>query len=186
MYKELSQDEKMIRKEIEKIYPQLLINARKTCGYAFDKHGLDLIAVCVEFFLNKPLEDQLKTIKNNKLENFITFMMAMQLKSGSSKFYKYYRKHHESQRELYFNFDYGSKYIESNDAFRDEESEVITCIQCEIDKLDPYFKMLVQEKLIGEKTYTYISERYDINYSSLKKDTNKAIKTIQEKCKHLL
>lgn len=186
MYKELSQDEKMIRKEIEKIYPQLLINARKTCGYAFDKHGLDLIAVCVEFFLNKPLEDQLKTIKNNKLENFITFMMAMQLKSGTSKFYKYYRKHHESQRELYFNFDYGSKYIETNTAFEDEESEVINCIQCEIDKLDPYFKMLVQEKLIGEKTYTYISEKYEINYSSLKKDTNKAIKKIQEQCKHLL
>ena len=186
MNKELSQDEKMIRKEIEKIYPQLLINARKTCGYAFDKHGLDLIAVCVEFFLSKPLEDQLKTIKNNKLENFITFMMAMQLKSGSSKFYKYYRKHHESQRELYFNFDYGDKYIQYNDAFQDEESEIITCIQCEIDKLDPYFKMLVQEKLIGEQTYTHISKKYDINYNALKKDTNKAIKTIQEKCKHLL
>ena len=182
MYNELTEEEKFIREEVRLIYPQLLINAKKTCGAAFDKHGLDLIAVCVEFFLSKPLQDQLDTIANNKLENFITFMMAMQLKSGSSRFYRDYRKHHEKQRELYSNFDYGWKYVEYNDAFKDEESEVVTCIKCEIEELDPYMKMLVKEKLIENKTYVEISERYDINYNSLKKDTGRAIKKIKEKC----
>ena len=185
MNDELTKEEKFVRDELSKIYPQLVINARKTCGYAFDKHGLDLIAVCVEFFLNKPLEAQLKTIENNKLENFITFMMGMQLKSGSSKFYTQYRRHHESQRELYFNFDYGDKYLATNDAFEEEEDEVVTCIKCEIEKLDPYMKMLVKEKVLEGKTYTYISETYNINYSSLKTDTNKAIKIIREKCQDL-
>lgn len=182
---ELSQEEIMIRQELEKIYPQLLINAKKTCGTAFDKHGLDLIAVCVEFFLNKPLEDQLKTIENGKLENFITFMMAMQLKSGSSKFYSQYRKHHEKQRELYVNYDYGYEYVAYNNAFKNEEDEIITCIKCEIEKLNPYMKMLVNERLLEGKTYTYISETYDINYNSLKKDTNATIKQIKQKCQHL-
>ena len=185
MNNKLTKEEEFVRDEISKIYPQLVINSRKTCGYAFDKHGLDLIAVCVEFFLSKPLEAQLKTIENGKLENFITFMMAMQLKSGSSRFYYQYRKHHESQRELYFNFDYGSNYIETNAAFEDEEDEVVTCIKCEIEKLDPYMKMLVRERVIENKTYTYISETYNINYSSLKTDTNKAIKIIREKCQDL-
>tara|TARA_R110000803_G_scaffold38327_8_gene82783 strand:- start:2156 stop:2716 length:561 start_codon:yes stop_codon:yes gene_type:complete len=182
---ELTKEEIYIRKEIANIYPQLLINAKKTCGYAFDKHGLDLIAVCVEFFLSKPLKDQLRTIENNKLENFLTFMMAMQLKSGSSRFYYQYRKHHEKQRELYFNFDYGYEYITYNDAFKNEKSELLTCLECEIDKLDPYLKMLVKEKLIEQKTYVDISTQYDINYTSLKKDTNKAIKQIKLKCQDL-
>jgi len=186
MYNKLTEEEIFVRKEIEKIYPQLLINAKKTCGAAFDKHGLDLIALCVEFFLTKPLKDQLNTIANKKLENFITFMMAMQLKSGSSKFYYQYRKHHESQRELYPNYDYGQKYIAYNTAFNDEESEIVTCIKCEINKLDPYTKMLVNEKVIEGKTYTEISNTYNIQYNTLKRDTTKVIKQIQLTCKNLL
>lgn len=185
---ELTKEEILIRKELEKLYPQLLINSRKTCGAAFDKHGLDLIAVAVEFFLSKPIEDQIATLENGKMENFITFIMAMQLKSGSSRFYNQYRRHHEKQRELYDGYDYGrvnKKYEDQNDAFSDEESEVVTCMKCEVEKLDPYLKMLVNEKLIAGHTYKFISDTYNINYGSLKSDTQRAINLIKEKCQHL-
>lgn len=182
----LNEEEKLIRKELGRIYPQLILNAKKTCGYAFAKHGLDGLAVAIEFFLSKPLEDQVRTFKEGKMENFITFILAVQVKSGTSKFYTQYRKHHENQREIFPDYNYGDKFQILNDAFIDEENEVVACIKCEISKLDPYLKMLVNERALEGKTYTSISETYDINYNTLKKDTQKAILKIKNKCKPLL
>lgn len=182
----MTKEEIQIRKALTKVYPQLLINAKKVCSYSFDKYGLDLIAVCVEFFLRKPLEAQLKTIEDNKLENFITFMMAIQLKSSTSKFYKEYRQHHIKQRELY-DISYEKYGFESvtNDAFEDEPNRLIECIQKQITKLDPYSQMLIRERVILESSYTDISKRYNINYPSLKRDTDKALTEIKELCKGL-
>ena len=184
----LSKDEQFVRRELTKIYPQLIINARKTCGQAYDKHGHDLLALAIEFFLLKPLEDQLLTIKNGKMENFITFIMATQLKSGTSKFYTTYRRHHEKQRELYDNYDY-SKYetemVSYNDAFEDEESELMACIRASMKELNIYHQMLIEEKILNNKTYKHISKTYNINYASLKKDTVEALDQIKQLCQHL-
>lgn len=184
----MTEDEIFVRKELEKAYPQLLINTKKTCGYAFEKHGLDLLAVAVEFFLMKPVEVQLDAIEKNKMINFITFIMGVQLKSGSSKFYNVYRKHHEKQRELYDNYDYGKAGLATNvdnAAFEDEEDELMECMKYQISKLNPYQQMLVQEKLIEGRSYAHISKTYNINYGSLKLDTTKAINIIKKACQHL-
>mgnify|MGYP003632468107 CR=1 FL=1 len=179
----MTKEEIFIRKALTKVYPQLVINAKKVCSYSFDKYGYDLIAVCVEFFLRKPIEAQLTTIENNKLENFITFMMAIQLKSSSSKFYREYRQHHLKQRELYdISYEkYGFSSV-TNDAFEDEPNELIECIKAQMETLDPYSKMLINERVILESSYTDISKKYNINYASLKRDTDKALTEIRELC----
>ena len=66
--KNLTEDEIFIRKKIEEVYPQLVLNARKVSTTNFHKWGLDLITTVVEFFLKKPIETQLSTIENGKLE----------------------------------------------------------------------------------------------------------------------
>jgi len=185
MERQLTKDEVFVREELTKVYPQLLINSRKTCGYVFDKHGLDLIAVCVEFFLRKDLDVQLKVIADGKLENYITFIMGMQLKSGTSKFYTEYRKHHEKQRTFLPNWDYGDNYVSFTEPFEDEEDECITCIKNYIKKLNPYLSTLINEHLLNGKTFTDISIQYDLPYEGLRKATKQTIEEIKEECKHL-
>ncbi len=181
----LTKDEIFVREELTKVYPQLLINARKTCGYVFDKHGLDLIAVCVEFYLNKDIEVQLKVIADGKLENYITFIMGMQLKSGSSKFYRDYRHHNEKQRDFLPNHLYGDNYVSFTQPFEDEEDECISCLNKAIEKLDPYLGMLVKERVINQKNFTDIANQYDLPYEHLRVSTKEVIKKLREECQHL-
>lgn len=186
MSKELTQDEIYVRAELTKLYPQLLINCKKTLGAAYDKHGGDLMSTCVEFFLNKPIEIQVESFKSGKAENFLTFMMGMQSKSGTSRFYTMHRKFHESQRELYVNFDYD--YLKKSgisDPFDDEDDDLMLCIKAVQDKLDPYEKMLLTERVIQKESFVNISEKYDIPYSSLAGQLKKVLKKIQIQCQHL-
>ena len=103
MYKELTKEEIYVRKKLTDIYPQLKINMVKTCGYNSNRWADDLLAVSVTFFLEKPLETQLKIISDGKIEHYITFIAGTQVRSGSSKFYNEYRKFTTSQRELFDN-----------------------------------------------------------------------------------
>lgn len=183
---ELTEEEKLVRKELEKIYPQLEINARKTCGAAFNKHGYDLLAVAIEFFLKKPIEVQIDAVENNKMENFITFIMGMQLKSGSSYFYTHYRKHHEKQREFFDNYKYDESQIVFDTPFQDEEKLVSSCVKKQISLLPPYEKMLVKQLVELENTYTYVSKKFNIPYPYLKRDLKKLLKNLNKKCKHLV
>ena len=184
---ELTEEEVWVRKELEKLYPQLVINCQKTLGAAYAKHGGDLLAVCIEFFLNKPIATQVDAFKTGKAENFITFMMGMQSKSGSSKFYTEYRKHNEKQRELYDNYDYS--YMQSisdmPEPFDDEVSELMQCINEQMEDLNPYEKMLIQERVIKGLRFVEIADTYNINYTSLSSELKKVLNKIKTKCNHL-
>ena len=108
--KELNEEEIFVRKELAEAYPQLQINCRNVCGSAFGKHGGDLLAMCIEFYLEKSLKYQLKVIKDGKLVNFITYLMNFQLKRDTTRYHYHYRKWDIAQRELYTDYDYGPKY----------------------------------------------------------------------------
>jgi len=183
----MTKEEIFIRKALTEVYPQLLINAKKVCSYSFDKYGLDLVAVACEFFLLKSEEAQLKTIEDGKLENFITYIMSVQLKSSTSKFYKEYRQHHIKQRELYdISYEkYGFDPVH-NEAFEDEPNRLIECIKAQMKTLDPYSSMLINERVILESNYTDISKKYSINYASLKRDTEAALTQLKKLCKHFI
>ena len=185
----LSKEEEYVREQLAKLYPQLIINAKKTAGAMFDKHGLDLIAVAIEFFLNKPIEKQLEAFEKGKAENFITFIMSMQLKSGSSKFYSEYRKHHEKQREFYSNYNY-SKYSDDHivhlEVFTDEPDLHIECLKCEVEKLNAFESMIFQRMLTNKETATALSKEYKIPYHNFKIAAEDIKTKIKRKCKHFL
>lgn len=185
--KELTEEEVWVREELAKLYPQLVINCQKTLGAAYNKHGGDLLAVCVEFFLNKPIATQVRAFKEGKAENFITFMMGMQSKSGSSKFYNEYRRFNEGIRDLYDNYDYDYllEVSKGPEPFEDEVSELMQCINQQMDDLNPYEKMLIQERVIKGSRFVEIADTYDINYTSLSSELKKVLKKIKNKCSHL-
>jgi len=183
---ELTEKELRVRKELTKLYPQLLINARKTCGTAFEKHGLDIISVAVEFFLKKPIDVQIEAIENNKMENFITFIMSSQLKSGTSHYYTHYRKFHEKQREFFPNYNYGDSYISFTKPFEEEDNLALECLKHHISELDPYNKMLAEEHFMQGENITKISKKYNINYGHIKRDKDLLVKKLKRKCQHFL
>ncbi len=59
------------------------------------------------------------------------------------------------------------------------------CIKQAINNLDPYEKMLVEERVIKGRKFKELAERYDIPYSSLTYTLKNTIKELKEKCKHL-
>lgn len=182
---ELTKKEKKVREELTRIYPQLVINCRKTAGAAFEKHGGDLLAVCVEFFLSKETDYQVKVVEDGKLENYITKMMGMQLKLGTTRFYHQYRKWHEKQREFFPNYIYEK----SNDfeiPFQDEENTALTCIQSLIEEMNPYEKMLVNELILDTNTMTSVAQKYSIGYNTVKQDFIKLKNILKKKCQHHL
>jgi len=178
---ELTKDEKYVRDCITKIYPQLQINARNVCGAAYNKHGGDLLALCIEYYLKKDIEYQLKVINDGKLEHFITHMMNFQLKHATTKFYHQYRKHHEKQREWLPNYDYGL--VEDFERpFSDEVSDVMQCIEHMRKELNPYEGMLITEYVLNELNFQEISKKYNIAYYHLKRDLEEVLLNIKKTC----
>jgi len=182
--KELTEEEKFVRKELEKEWKQLQINSHNVCGTGAEKHAHDLLAVCIEFYLEKPIDYQLKVINDGKLVNFITYMMNFQLKKDTTRYYHHYKKFDLRQREFYLNYNYGPKYTGFTKPFENEEDPLITCMNKVIDGLDVYKKMLINEHIVKEEKLTNISKKYSINYSTLKNDIELLKLEIRRKCKH--
>lgn len=176
---------KFVDSHISKIFPQLQINAQKVCGYNSDKWADDLLQLSLEFFLNKDLDIQYESCKENKCENFCTYIMAFQLKSSTSRFFHQHRKFLGQTRELFvgsYKYDNELNYPEP---FEDEISDLHRCIQLQMDKLDPFEKMLIKEKVEWGSSYVDISKKYNIPYGSLQGGLKRTLKKIKEQCKHL-
>jgi len=179
------QKREIVTAEIGKLHPQLVINSHKTCGAGTDKWAEDLLAMCIDMFLEKDTDYIWKVYQDGKLEHFITFMMSFQLKSSSSRFYHRYRKESERSRDLLPNYELRQDRVAFNNAFEDEESEMYTCMKAQIDKLNVYEKMIVNEMMIDGNNYKSTSEKYNINYYTLKKDYKRLQTQIKYACKHL-
>jgi len=178
---ELTDEEKkkILDKELTKIYPQLVINMTKVCGYNAPLWADDLLVVGLEYWLAKPLEQQWKTHLDGKIENFITYICSVQVRSGGSRFYTQYRKPSIQSRELFDNY----KYVADED-IEEEYGLVIDCMKKQIELLNPYEKMLIEEKIIQGRSYAYINQKYNIHNGHLLRDIKRIVKQIRTKCKH--
>jgi len=171
-----------VDKHLTKIYPQLRENVEKVCGAGTGQWADDLLPTALQFFLEKPLEVQYESCINNKAENFITFIMAFQLKSSSTRFWHVYRKHLNNSREYYtdhFQYDVDKKQDTEDD------DDHMYCIKQAIKQLDVFERMLIEERVIKGIKFVEISERYDIPYNALSNQLNKTLKKLKEKCQHL-
>ena len=180
MVKELSKEEKWVRDELSKLYPQLQVNEKKVLGAGYSLYGGDLLAVAIEFFLNKPIDNQVEAFKENTAENYITWIMNIQAKSSTTKFYAEYKKHTINMREYYpDNYLYDAHIVEDN-----SDDDLMVCLKQAIGKLDPYEKMLVEERIIKGVGYEEIIEKYDIPYSALSNQLTKVKKKLKKLCQH--
>jgi DNA-directed RNA polymerase specialized sigma24 family protein len=185
----LTEEEIFVRKALEEVYPQLLLNMYKVCGEGYEKWGDDLLPVAIEYFLRYDLDKQIETIKNGKLENFITFIANRQLKSGATHYYNYYRKFSESMRMM---TDKLVPIADSNDVNTEEEvvleqqqhSDAIECMMEFKNTLDPFKKMLVEKVFLEGLTLRTISRRYKINYYALKAELPVVKQMLRDHCQH--
>lgn len=180
MKKGLTEQEKWVRKELTKLYPQLQINEKKVLGSAYDMYGGDLLAVAVEFFLNKPIDNQVEAFEEGTAENYITYMMNLQAKSSTTKFYHEYKKHTLKMREYYPDSYLYDAHVEEDKS----DDDRMLCLKAAIKELDPFEKMLVEERIIKGVGYEDIREKYDIPYSALSNQLTKVKKKLRKKCQH--
>lgn len=178
--------EKLIREEIRKIYPQLVINCEKTCGQGYEKWGHDLLPLCIEMFLHKKTVHKLKVISDGKLENYITFMMGLQLKSSSSRFFHHYRKEGQKYREFLPDYKYTAVNNFYKEAFADEEDPAVTCLKKVRKDLMPFEKMVLDRHLVNGEKYKHLSEEFNIPYYTFKHTAKKIKKLMQDSCSHFL
>ena len=180
MSKELTQEEIYVREELSKLWPQLQINERKVLGSAYEMYGGDLLAVAIEYFLEKPIEVQVDAFKNNTAENFVTYIMNLQAKSSSTKFYGHYKKHTINMREYYpDNYLYDQHIVEDT-----SDDDLMLCLKEAIKLLNPFEKMLVEKRIIEGLGYEEIRETYDIPYSALSNELTKVKKKLKKICQH--
>lgn len=183
MKEELTEDEKFVREELTKTWKQLQINERKILGDAYEKYKGDLMGLAVTFFLEKPIEQQLKTIREGKLENFITFIANMQAKRATTRFYKEHRRFTESSID--FN-DYEEDDVEVYEEGYFESDERIRCLKKAIEELDPFEKMLVQERFINRMPTEDLMARYGLPRGAIVVGVQKTKNKLKRLCKHLL
>jgi len=179
----IPQQREFVRKKIDEIYPQLIINCKKTCGTGYQRWGSDLLAVAITFFLEKPLATQLKTIENNKLENFITFIMGIQLKSSTSHFYCKYRKPLIDSREIFDNLKYKNIKEENSNPLSANNPELLDCMHRELnDYPDQELVSLIKRFYFHKETLSQLAKEAPGGLTSLSRKIDRAFKTIKTKC----
>lgn len=178
--------ETLIREEISKIYPQLVINCEKTCGAGTEKWAGDLLPMTIDMFLEKKISKQLKVISDGKLENMLTFMMARQLKSSSSRFYHQYRKYTDRSREWLPNYAYEVKNDYFKGPFADEPNQAVECIKYLRSELDPFEKMVFDRAVVNNEKYAHLSREFDIPYYTFKATKKVLIEKMKKQCSKFL
>lgn len=180
----MTKDELYVRKELEKIYPQLLINVKKVCGKGYSQWGEDLLPVAITFFLEKPLQQQLKTIREGKLENFITWIMNIQLKSNSSYHFSMYRRPMARNRELWEDkYDYMSK---EDFIVEDFNEELLQCVEEQLDKIPVVFKEAILGITFRHEAMTYYQEKTNLPQLKFADEVERYVKQIEKNCEECL
>lgn len=168
--------DRIVKEELGKIYEQLVENSYKTCGRESSHLRDELLHFCIDEFLKKDLDYQMKVINDGKLENFITRLMSLNLKSSTSPFYYKVRKYTNNSRELleYYKYEEDIPSIEKEDS--------CLCISGSVSELDYYEKYLITEHYYKGNKVANISQATGISPVTIKKDIVRVLKRIKLKC----
>ena len=191
---ELSDEQ--IRKEIaavmNKEYHRYVRNSKIVAGSNYDMYGQDLLSFCIsEFLTKKPLPYQYQVVvTDKKFENYLAKSMSLNIRSSTSPYWSKMRKESYISRVTY---------LADNELFQkgdyDEISDFDTpaqyynpteCMMEALDKLDFYYKELITQYFLNKLTFAQMNKKYGITLNSLHKDMKKAIKKIQQHCKHFI
>jgi|TARA_B100000795_G_scaffold263479_1_gene242702 hypothetical protein len=182
---ELITDEEMdriVNKEIAFVSDQLFINAQKICTYNYEKWGADLVSHTVMYFLNQPIQKKYSivtspSVKVPALERYLTSAMSLAIRSSTSPFYSAHRKHIESHRVLFDDYDYSSRigFADAPDDDGDIWLNMKEQLPLLIDKLHFYDRYLIQKHYLEQMTVGEMSKLTQITSQRLSKDIKSAL-----------
>lgn len=180
---------RIINSVLTQIHPQLVINSYKvaTENSAWLQ---DILPHCILAYLEKPIAYQWQVLLDGKIENWITFAMAFQLKSGNSPFYAKYRNFSNRwDRNVEIGNDEEGKFgSEVFTVFNDELSTKDRIAKLVYNELNFYEQDILQKVWIDGWSQVRYAEHYNIiytellnNVSSLKNKIKRIIKTKYQK-----
>ena len=164
-------------------YNQLEINVTKSCG-SDPTFKDDLLGYTLEYFLSLPVEKQVKIYDDNAIEQYLTRLAAISLKSSTSPFYSKYRKFLMNAREMteWTPFRPEVEYVEEV-----VECKACKCIEEAISKhADWYEKRLLEMSVLEEMKPAAIAQELNLDSKSVTSNISVAKKKIAKQCKHLL
>lgn len=164
-------------------YNQLEVNAVKTCG-SDQTFKEDLLGYAVEYFLTIPLDRQIQIYNDNSIEEYVTRLMGISLKSSTSPFYSKYRKFLMATREItdWTPFGIEEEYFEDS-----SDCKACDCIKQKIkDHTDWYEKKLLEMAILLEMKPAAIAVELGLDSKSVTSNISVAKKKIAKQCKHLL
>ena len=180
--------ESIVNNELQAVTEQLFVNAKKVCSYNFDKWGPDLVSHTVLYFLNQPIEKKYFIVtspskKVSALERYLTSAMSLAIRSSTSPFYSKHRKHIESHRVLFDDYDYSPKigYAEAADDEGDVWTNMKEQLPLLINELHFYDKYLIQKHYMEQLTVGEISKLTRITPQRLSQDIRFALLELKEK-----
>jgi hypothetical protein len=196
--KDLTEDEvkKIINRKIDQVYPKMVLDCKRICGYNYTTYGDDLLAFTLEKFIcDKPLEYQYKiAIIDNSLPNYIGKAMALNIKSKTSPFWYAYRQHSYNSRGVYEAEFENVKYkpieqqiTNTNESFDIEPqyTSINECMMWALEQIHWYNRKLIEEYHFNKLTYKELHLKYNITLESLKRDIQEGYKEIRKLCSRL-
>ena len=157
----------------------------------YDKWGEDLVSHTLQYFLNFPIEKQYtivtsKSKKVSALERYLTSAMSLAIRSSTSPFYSKHRKHIESHRLFYPDYDYVN-YLGHADpsGSGDYWSNMIEAVPNMIKDLHFYDRYLIQKHYMEQMTIQEISKITQITTYTLSRDIKRALVRLKEQLQKL-
>jgi len=164
-------------------FTQVEINIGKTCG-SDPTWKEELLSYTLDYFLNLPIEKQVKIYSDNSIENYCTRLAAISLKSTSSPFYHKHRKFLMNSREV-MEYTPWTQEVEYSD--EEVKCPACECIKKEVEEhQDWYEKRLLEMALFEEMKPGAIAEELKLDAKSVTSNLSVAKRKISKKCKHLL
>lgn len=163
---------------IEKHYKWLLKEiTTKIAKDQMSEYGPELLHFVIIELYNKSPEYKKQLLSDNKVQYWLLTSSGLQLRSGSSPFYRQIRSNRMSARSGAEDLDFAT--------WEPYDGEMYDCFTQGMEQLDFYHRKLIEEKYLNEMTFKDISNKYQIAQHHIKKDLYIALQLIRDHCQHV-
>jgi len=141
------------------------------------EYGPELLHFVILELYNKSPEYKQQLLDDEKVPYWLLTSSGLQLRSGSSPFYRQIRQTRMAARSGDDSLDFAE--------YEPYDGDLYDCFTSAMENLDYYHRRLLEEKYLNNLTFTDISRKYQIAIHHLKKDTYIALEMIRKHCKHV-
>lgn len=148
----------------------------KIANGQMSQYADDLLQFIIESFLQKPIEQQEQMLRDGKIKNFLVKAAALQIKSGSSPFFRRYREYYS--RNGYLNVGMHEDWTGS----KTDEFDMIGCIEDEMKNLNWYENQLIQMRFFQGMSMRQIIKKYNLPKNTMSGEYEKIFDKIRCEC----